>query len=158
MRFQDLIIEDTQRAADEAFRYAAAVPDDKLTWKPLDSGRSVIEQIQELAKCPDWAHSLVAGETMPEMTEESMAAYKAEIASWTTVGVCKAECQKRLDRLFDLYRTLPDERLSETKWLPFGGGRDYGMKEMMAYPSWNFTYHAGQIAYIQTLYGDDKMY
>ena len=32
------------------------------------------------------------------------------------------------------------------------------MTEMMDYPRWNFTYHVGQIAYIQTLLGDEKMY
>jgi hypothetical protein len=158
MRIQDFIIEGTQNAADEAFRYAAAVPQDKLAWKPLDGGRSVIEQAQELAKCPDWAYSIVSGAPMPDMNEASVAEYKAEIANWTTIDVCKAECQKRLEKLFQLYREMPDERLSETKWLPFSGGRDFSMIEMMSYPSWNFTYHAGQIAYIQTLYGDNNMY
>jgi len=158
MRIQDSMIERTQKAADEAFRYAAAVPQDKLTWKPLDSGRSVLDQMQEMAKCPDWAYNLVSGAAVPEINEDSMAAYKAEIAKWTTVEVCKAECQKRLDKLFELYKTLPDERLAETKWLPFSGGKDFTMPEMMGYPEWNFTYHAGQIAYIQTLYGDNEMY
>jgi hypothetical protein len=158
MRLQDTIIENTQMAANEAFRYAAGVPEDKLTWKPLDAGRSVLEQLQELAKCPDWAYTLVSGAEMGEMNEESMAAYKAEIAAWTTVDICKAECQKRLDKLFELYKDLPDERLKETKWLPYSGGKDFTMPEMMGYPHWNFTYHAGQIAYIQTLYGDNNMY
>jgi len=158
MRFQDFIIESTQKAADEAFKYAAGVPEDKLTWKPLDAGRSVLDQAQEMAKCPDWAYTLVSGAEMGQMDEASMAAYKAEIATWTTIETCKAECQKRLEKLFALYKDLPDERLLETKWLPYGGGRDFGMEEMMAYPSWNFTYHVGQIAYIQTLYGDNNMY
>jgi hypothetical protein len=158
MRFQDFIIEDIQKAANEAFRYAAAVPEDKITWKPLESGRSVLDQAQEMAKCPDWAYTLVSGAEMGQMDEASMAAYKAEIAGWTTIETCKAECQKRLDKLAELYKNLPDERLLESKWLPYGGGRDFGMKEMMAYPSWNFTYHTGQIAYIQTLYGDTGMY
>ena len=158
MRIQDSIIENTQAAANEAFRYAAAVPSEKLNWSPLDAGRSVLDQIQELAKCPDWAYTLVSGEEMPEMNEESMTAYKAEIATWDTVEVCKAECQKRLEKLFELYRSLPDERLAETKWLPYGGGKDFTMEEMMSYPHWNFTYHAGQIAYIQTLSGDKEMY
>jgi hypothetical protein len=32
------------------------------------------------------------------------------------------------------------------------------MIEMMDYPRWNFNYHNGQIAYIQTLYGDKEMH
>jgi len=158
MRLQDQIIEETRRAADEAFKYAAAVPEDKLNWKPLDAGRTVLDQAQEMAKCPDWAYILVSGQPMPEFSEESTAAYKAEIAEWDTVEKCKAQLESRLEKLFELYKELPDERLTETKWLPFSGGRDFSMPEMMDYPRWNFTYHAGQIGYIQTLYGDNQMY
>ncbi len=53
---------------------------------------------------------------------------------------------------------MPDERLSEKKWLPFDGGRDFSMPEMMDYPRWNFNYHLGQSAYIQTLLGDREMH
>jgi hypothetical protein len=29
---------------------------------------------------------------------------------------------------------------------------------MLDYPRWNFNYHLGQIAYIQTHYGDKSLY
>ena len=158
MRLQDQIIEETRRAADEAFRYATSTPADKLTWKPLDVGRSVLDQAQEMAKCPDWAYELVSGEEASEPSEESMAAYKAEISAWDTVEKCKAALDEKLERLFTLYREMPDARLLETKWLPYGGGKDFSMEEMMDYPRWNFNYHTGQIAYIQTLFGDKNIY
>ena len=53
---------------------------------------------------------------------------------------------------------MPDERLSNTKWLPYNGGRDHTFLEMLDYVRWNCNYHTGQIAYIQTLYGDKEMY
>jgi hypothetical protein len=53
---------------------------------------------------------------------------------------------------------MPDERLAETKWLPFNGGRDHTYLEMLEYPRWNATYHLGQVAYIQTLYGDREIH
>lgn len=158
MRLQDQIIEDTQRAADEAFRYAAGTAPDKLDWKPLDAGRSVLDQAREMAKCPDWAFTLVSGADLPEFSEQAMEAFQKESAAWDTVEKCKSACDERLARLFELYRNLPDERLLETKWLPYGGGKDFSMPEIMDYPRWNFNYHAGQIAYIQTLYGDKNMY
>jgi len=158
MRIQDYIVDATKIAAEEIFRYAAAVPEDKVEWKVLDNGRTVLEQAQECAKCPDWAYILVSGANMPDWTDEAMAEQKAEMATWNSIAICKAECEKRLEKLFELYRTLPDERLAETKWLPYSGGRDFTMFEMMDYPRWNFTYHAGQIAFIQTLYGDKEMY
>jgi len=158
MRYQDLMIETTKNAADEAFRYAATVPEDKVEWKPLESGRSVLDQARELAKCPSWAHLLVSGQDFPAQTEESAAASKAEMEAMKTIAECRETCLKNLEELFELYRTLPDERLTDTKWLPFDGGRDFTVKEMMAYPQWNFIWHAGQIAYVQTLYGDKAMH
>ena len=148
----------TQKAADEAFRYAKAVPADKADWKPLENGRSVLDQAREMAKCGFWAHELVAGGDLPEWNEENAAKMKVEMEQWKTVEACQAECNKQLTRLFELYKDLPDSRLSETKWLPYDGGRDFTVKEMMDYPRWNFTYHLGQIAYIQTLYGDKEMH
>ena len=45
--------------------------------------------------------------------------------------------------------------------LPFGPGgsmKPFTIAEMADYPRWNFTYHLGQIGYIQTLYGDNAMH
>lgn len=158
MRLQEQMIEVTRAAAAEVFRYAKAVPEDKQNWKPLDLGRSVLEQCRELAMCPHWAIQLVSQDQQPEWNEEAMEAVKREQEQWKTVEDCEAECNKRLEALFDVFRNMPDERLAEKKWLPYGGGRDFTMPEMMDYPRWNFTYHLGQIAYIQTLYGDKEMY
>lgn len=158
MRFQDQMIESTRRAADEAFRYAAAVPEDKVEWSPLESGRSVLDQARELAMCPTWCQDIIEGKEQPEFNEETFAAIKKEQEQWKTVADCKAECDRRLESLFALFRDMPDSRLEEKKWLPYDGGRDFAMPEMMDYPRWNFTYHMGQIAYIQTLYGDREMH
>jgi hypothetical protein len=148
----------TQRAADEAFKYAKAVPADKLGWKPLDGGRSVLDICQEMALCPGWANDIISGKPQPEWNEETVAKVEAEKQSFSTTEACQAECNRRLAELFDMYRAMPDERLSETKWLPYDGGRDFQMEEMMDYPRWNFNYHLGQIAYVQTLYGDKGMH
>jgi hypothetical protein len=158
MRLQDYMIDVTRAAAREAFKCARAVPEDKVDWKPLDAGRSVLDQCRELAKCPDWCYTIISGEPEPEWNEEFMAAQKAEMEAWKTVEDCEAECERRLDRLCALFGAMPDERLSETKWLPYDGGRDFAMPEMMDYPRWNFNYHLGQISYIQTLYGDKEMH
>lgn len=158
MRLQDYMIDNTKAAAGEAFRYARAVPEDKLDWKPLDAGRSVLDQCRELAMCPTWCEDLISGKPEPEWNEETFAAIKKEQEQWTTVDACEAECNRRLESLFAAFRALPDERLKETKWLPYGGGRDFTMPEMMDYPRWNFTYHVGQIGYIQTLLGDREMH
>ncbi|MEA2554323.1 MAG: hypothetical protein QOJ65_2499 [Fimbriimonadaceae bacterium] len=158
IRLQDHIVDTTRAAAKDPFRYAKALPADKLDWKPMDEGRSALDICRELAMCPTWAYQIVQGDKQPEWNEDAMAAMKKEQEGWTTVEACEAECNKRLEKLFELYKSMPDERLKETKWLPYDGGRDFTMPEMMDYPRWNFTYHLGQIAYIQTLLGDREMH
>ncbi len=160
MRLQDHVIEVTRTAQEEAFRYAKAVAEDKVEWKPLDAGQTVLSMCRELAKCPDWAYELISGEEA-DWSEEAQAKQKAEMETWTTVAKCEEVGKEKLGRYFALLADLPDARLSETKDLPFGPGgsmKNFTMAEMMDYPRWNFTYHLGQIAYIQTLYGDKGMY
>ena len=155
MRLQTYMIEVTRHAMTEAFRYAKSVPEDKLNWKPLDLGRSVLEQAQELAKCPDWAIEVMTGQGM-ELEAGDTAA--EEMASWDTVEKCEAACMEKLAHFFALVTAYPDSKLEETIDLPFGedgADRTFTMAEMMDYPRWNATYHQGQIAYIQTLYGDN---
>src|ERR1700722_16840261 len=137
MRFQDYICDATQKAADEAFRYAVVVPADKLNWSPGGSARSVLDQARELAQCPGWAYTIVSGADMPQFTEEQRAEMKAKTEQWTTIEQCQAECNQGLAKLFELYKGLSDDRLKETKWLPFDGGRDFTVAEMMDYPRWN---------------------
>lgn len=158
MRLQDYMIDVTKKAADEAFRYAKSVPADKLDWKPLENGRSVLDQCREMAMCPTWCQEIIDSKERPDYNEETMAAIQKEQEQWTTVEACEAECNRRLTQLFDYFRKMPDARLEETKWLPYDGGRDFTMPEMMDYPRWNFNYHLGQISYVQTLYGDKDMH
>jgi hypothetical protein len=157
MRIQDYLADGMVSAAKEAFKNAKAVPGDKVDWKPLDLGRSVLDQAREMAKCPDWAYSICSGEE-PDWSEGAMSEQQKEMNTWDTVERCEQECNQRMERLVKLYREMPDERLKETKFLPFDGGRDFTMVEMMEYPRWNYNYHNGQINYIQTLYGDKEMH
>lgn len=158
MNYQTQIIEATKNAAEEYFRYAVAVPEDKLDWKPLDAGRSVLNMSREVAKAPDWAYELVADDKPFSFDESRMAEQQAEMEAWNTIAECRAACTTRLEKLAKLYSSIPDAKLTATKHLPFAGGRDHTWAEMMDYPRWNCTYHLGQVAYIQTLYGDKNMY
>jgi hypothetical protein len=157
MRLQEHMIEVIERASEEVFRYAKAVPEDKVGWRPLDTGQSVLSMARELAKTPDWAYYVLTG-AQSEDPDSAAEDQKAEKTSWETVVDCEAACLRKLQRLYDLYRSMPDSQLIETKWLPFNGGRDHTYAELLDYPRWNFTYHLGQVAYVQTLYIDRQNY
>jgi hypothetical protein len=156
-RFQDYAADATRRAAEEAFKYAKAVPADKVNWKAADTGKSVLEICRELAWTPTWAIDTIEGKEF-DHSDAAMAKMKETEARWTTVVDCETECNRVLDKLEALYRSVSDERLKTTRFLPYDGGRDFTVEEMLEYARWNFTYHLGQIAYIQTLYGDKNMH
>lgn len=120
MKYQDYIVDASRKAAAEAFRYAKAVPADKLEWSPLDAGRSVLDICRELAMTPTWASETVDGPPV-EWTEEAFAAVKKEQSTWTTVEACEEQFNERMKTTEKVFREFPDERLSETKWLPYEG-------------------------------------
>lgn len=158
MSIQENILLETRAAAQEFFRYALAVPTDKVEWSPLDAGRTVLDLCREVAMCPTWAADMLTTRTLPEWDENSEAAAKDEQSAWLTVEACQEQCEARLENLYAAIRALSDEQLKETMFLPFEGGRDFTMIEVMSYPRWNINYHTGQVGYIQTLYGDKEMY
>jgi hypothetical protein len=135
-----------------------AVPADKVDWKPLEEGRSVLDQAREMAQCPIWAIEIITSNEPPKFEGPEMEAQMTLMASWESVEACKKVCDENLAKLAECFQSISDERLKETKWLPFDGGRDFTVAEMMDYPRWNFNYHTGQIAYVQTLYGDKGMH
>jgi hypothetical protein len=157
MNYLESLIEPTRAAAREAFKYAKAVPADKLNWKPLDAGRSVLDICKEMAQCAGWSTQILGG-GFGEWNEETQAEMERKTSSWTTAEACEEECNRQLDAYFAALRTFPEERLSEKFQLPFEGGPEITLKQNCEYPLWNFQYHQGQIAYIQTLYGDKNMY
>jgi uncharacterized damage-inducible protein DinB len=155
MRVQDYIADAALQAAEEAFRYAKGVPPDKLDWAPFDVGRSILSICRELAVTPTWTLDVFSGSRSDAEAQEGQ---KAEMESWKTVEACEAEFKRRFAEVDKLFRGFSDSDLELTKWLPYNGGRDHTYLEMMDYPRWNCTYHTGQIAYIQTLYGDKVVY
>jgi uncharacterized damage-inducible protein DinB len=157
MKVVDYVADSAKEAAVAAFRYAAAVPADKFDWVPSEGGRSVLSMVQELAMTPTWQYEVLAGPPA-EWSEESGAEQKAMMSQWTTIEQCRQQFDERFAKLEVYVRALPEERFTETKWLPYEGGRDFTVLEMLDYTRWNCTYHQGQIAYIQLLYGDKEMH
>lgn len=153
MKIQDYVATNTQQAAEEAFRYAKAVPADKLDWAPGGSARSAIDICRELAVTPTWTIDTIEG------TEtETQEVQRALMESLKTVEACEAEYKKRAVKMTEMFKSMPDSRLEETKFLPYDGGRDFTVAQMMDYPRWNCNYHLGQIAMIQLMLGDKEMH
>ena len=153
------VVKMTKGATEAIFAAARKMPEDKVTWKPLDEGRSALEQLRECAMSPNWFAPILAHKAMPEFKEEDMAKAQQLQASWNSIDDCEKACKEHSENLYQIIRDFPESELSKVIHLPFGseGGFDASLAEVAMFQYWNLTYHWGQINYIQTLYGDKNM-
>lgn len=154
MSFNEMAIAMTQKMVDDFFVAARAVPQDKLEWKPLDMGRSVLSLAQECAFSPTWAPDLLINRSMPDMTDEDLEAMTQFTSQWTTLDECERVCRENCEKLYAVIREFPESDLQETVTIQWG---TFSMAELILLQYWNMLYHYGQINYIQTLYGDFQM-
>jgi len=158
VKFQEQAIKMIQEANKDFFRSAHSMPQDKLSWKVTDQGRSALEILQEVAQSPEWFAPMLNPGFKFEMDPEAMEQGAKERAQWTTVDECERACNERCEALFEKIRTHPDNDMERTISLPFGEGMTLSMADVMMGQYWNCTYHTGQINFIQTLYGDHEMH
>lgn len=157
MDMKENLIEGSRAALTNVLKAVRGMPEDKLTWKPLDMGRSALEQLQEVAQSPLWAVGLL--KTMKfEADPERYEKMRIEREGWTTVDECEKFAWQNAELMFEAIRCFPSDRLGEAVHLPFRGGMDMTAYQIMSLMIWNATYHEGQICYIQTLYGDKDMH
>jgi|DewCreStandDraft_1066081.scaffolds.fasta_scaffold01007_18 uncharacterized damage-inducible protein DinB len=157
MRFQDRVIELTRQAGEDLFRTARAVPPDRLTWRPLEMGRSVLDILQECAQQPAFLPRLLTPAS-PPLSPEMRAALREERAQWTTIDACEEAYRRNLEAAVQAIREVPDERLDEVVSLPFRPGVTRTIAQILLTVYWQLVYHTGQVNYIQTLYGDREMH
>ncbi|OGF54729.1 MAG: hypothetical protein A2Z21_00970 [Candidatus Fraserbacteria bacterium RBG_16_55_9] len=158
MNFQERVIQMTSRNMEDLFRSARAVPKDKLEWKPVNNGRSALDQLQECAQAPTWFLSMLETRKPPQFDKDLMEKARAERATWKTIDECENVCRKNSERLFEVIKKFPDKDLDVKIALPFGKGMVMSMADIAMAHYWNTTYHLGQINFIQTLYGDLEMH
>ena len=148
---KNIIIAMIEAGRTELERTARAVPDDKLNWKPLDNGRTVLDLLSDAAQAPAFGVGMLRGTLQygPELFQRMA----AERAAWTREDAFK-HLAENTRQLIEEINNLPDEKLNEPLTLPMGGGMTMpvGAWTLMAYRS--FMSRTAQINYIQTLYGD----
>ena len=157
MTAQQLLVKMTQDAVDGLFRYAHALPADRLTWKPMDTGRTAIDMLQECAQAPVWFHTILTDRAMPPMSRAELVASRRERQEWTTVGECERVCRFNTARLCELILSYPEADFDIIVTLPFapgGSGIQESLWKVASRHLQNTIYHTGQIAYIQVLLGD----
>ncbi len=142
-----------EKAANDLIGLAKGTPEDKAQWQPTPEARTVINQLVECCLANQkWATTLQtrvhAG--LPEGIADN--AY----TTWTTVETVIPHLTESSQLLANAIRNLSDTELP--LMIPFPWKLEAGrtVAECCFHPYWNMVYHHGQIAYIQTMYGDQE--
>jgi hypothetical protein len=152
---KQIIIAMIQMGKSELQRAGAAVPEDRLAWKPLDNGRTVLDALGDGAQGPALCTGMLRGTIQygPELFQRM----REERATWSREEALE-HLERNTQELIDEIDKLPDEKIEEPLTLPVGGGRTmpWGAWILMAYRT--LMSRTAQINYIQTLYGDFDMH
>lgn len=152
---QQMAIEQARKAAAAVASNLRAMPPDRQTWKPMDAGRSALEMVQECAVLNRFFAAAIRDGKAPEWSWD---AYKAETARLDTPDKAQKALEEATDELATAIEGVAETSLDQIVSLPFGEGFAVPMRDLLFFASWNMTYHQGQMAYIQTLYGDREMH
>ena len=136
------------RAAGEGLAGAARETGDRITWRPLDKGRSALDQVVE---CGGFNH---VGAQILEQGAFPAEGFSMEtlLAQNDTPEKAFALLAEGTERLARTIESFPDEKLEQKVTLPFGGGMELSFAEVAGMCHYNTIYHEGQVNYIQTLY------
>jgi len=131
--------------ADALWRTVRAMPADKLDWKPAETSRTARELVEEIVMTTGFSAGFISTQKMPDM--------EGGDKSPKSVEEMEQEHRAGLEDAIAAIKAFPADKLKEEVELPWG---KQSWLEVIGYLYWNMMYHYGQIAYIQTMYGDKE--
>ncbi len=149
---QETMIRMIGAGRDQVLRTAQAVPDDKLYWKPLDHGRTVLDLLGDAAQTPIFATQMLTNPDF-KLSREAFAQMAQERANWTREETVE-HLNKNTDEVIEAIRNTSEEDLAKIVTLPMGGGMTLPVSAWVMLTYRTFISRMAQINYIQTLYGD----
>jgi len=135
---RDLLANNLAKATRHVLATFAAVPDDKLDYKPSDTAKSARENLAHLIGGNAHVGSLLGAEMPPVPEDKSRGSLVAAFEGGTTA-------------LLEIVRSMPPERFDES--VDFFG-RPRSIPTFLLIIEWHLSRHAAQIDYLQTIWGD----
>lgn len=140
------LIED---AYTDLFKNAAALKDN-LDFKAAPTCRTPLEILNECVTVPAFLTATIASQALAPMDDQTW-----ERADLNSLEACIAEWEKAKAPFLDAIANFPEAKLMENIETPWG---TFSWRDFIAYAYWNPMWHAGQLAYIQTINGDTEMH
>jgi hypothetical protein len=133
---------------DDLINAAQKTRPDKIEWRPLDSGRHVLDILQECgAVNARWSEILARREWVVWPFE----AFLERRHRLTTLELAIQQLRQDTQLVVCQIETLADDELENRIAFPT---YDATVAGCAMHPLGHMSYHEGQIGYIQTLYGD----
>lgn len=148
----------TQQALEGLFRTARHIPADKWEWSPMGDARCAQQQVAECALTPVLINALLDGRVLPFADPEFRRRREETMASLNTLDAAEAAAQEHYPPLYARIEAFTDADLEKTVPVPFGGGRDVALADLLFFTYQNVVYHTGQVNYIQLMLGDKEMH
>ncbi|HLK15362.1 MAG TPA: DinB family protein [Fimbriimonadaceae bacterium] len=147
----DALASNSQQVNDSLLRNYEAMPEEKRDWRPLDLGRSALDQLRECAVVNGWAAEILRSGAVPKID------FTKENEALSDPHAAIAAFRRNSGALTDAIRSLAPESFGNQVTLPWSK-EPTTLFECTLLGYWNSSYHLGQISFIQTLYGDNEMH
>ncbi|MBC8135577.1 MAG: DinB family protein [Fibrella sp.] len=145
----------TRRASDDLLTLLRNIPDDRLSWKPADSTRTVIEQLQECATVnQNWAIAIrERGFSVGSPDSAELRAFMD--AFMGTRESCAETIERSTSALIVAINGVSEEETGRRINIDTIKPGTITLAEACFYSYWHMSYHEGQINLLQSIYGDN---
>jgi hypothetical protein len=142
------------RAKDRIASCLANTPDDKINWSPSATSRTPVQLVAHAAMGTQGINGMLAGKPFPFTSMEDMDAHsRAAEKGFTTREQALGLLEKTSAEYLAWLDNLTPEQIGGMVTLPFGQAP---MAAAITFAADHLRGHAGQIEYIQTIYGDQS--
>jgi uncharacterized damage-inducible protein DinB len=135
--------EATMNSAQMLCKDTTYIPSEKLNWRPMEHGKSVVMILSEIARSDFEIAAVILGAPAKKVETEDYEELKKLVIE-SAEEVCKA-----ID-------SLSDEALEGAITMPWGG--IFPASHAILLPASHMNYHDGQVNYIQLLLGDTRFH
>ena len=145
---QEFAAKIVEKGTEELIKVVRKTPTERREWKPLERGRTALDQVAECALINGGSAAMIEKHAWPA---DLAPGWEQAHAALDTIDKAVTALQENTARLASAIRATPDDALELTIPLPW---ETITVALAFLLPYWNMSYHEGQITYIQTL-GDE---
>jgi len=141
----------TDRATEELVELLSLTDEARLRWRPSETARDTISVVAEcVVVAENWAIRLGVGDNPSPFDPERVRKRLAEEGAKSRDELV-ADLRAAVTAFNEAVMRIPDEDLQDVITTPWA---EAPMADWLCHVATHNAYHAGQVAYIQTIYGN----